>query len=141
MIERFKKLVPEAAVPYRATPGSAGYDLTAVSKEWNDETLTMKYGTGLAVEIPDGYVGLLFPRSSVLRTGLVQSNCVGVIDSDYRGEIIMNFYWHATKSRPYAVGDRIGQLVIVPYAAVEWEEVEELSETARGIGGHGSTGG
>lgn len=134
---RFKKLHPEAKAPYQATPGSAGFDLTAVSKEEDDYII--KYGTGLAVEIPEGHVGLVFPRSSIYKTGLLLTNSVGVIDSDYRGEIsavFTNIEFH----KEYKVGDRIAQLVIMPIPAVKFEEAEELTETKRGAGGYGSTG-
>lgn len=140
MVIKFKKLVPEAAIPHHGSLGAAGYDLTAVSKTWDDATHTMTYGTGLAVEIPEGYVGLIFPRSSVYQKGLTLSNCVGVIDSDYRGEILAKFYWTVIGAKPYHIGDRVCQLVVVPYTVVEWEEAEVLSETARGMNGYGSTG-
>lgn len=135
---RFKKLHPDAKVPYQGTPGSAGWDLTAVSKVCMDSK-TVKYFTGLAVEIPEGHVGFVFPRSSVYKTGQMLTNCVGVIDSDYRGEITAVF---ATKigNKDYNVGDRIMQLVIMPYPAVKFVEAEELTETERGTGGYGSTG-
>lgn len=134
---RFKKLHPDAKAPYQATAGSAGFDLTAVSKEENDYCIW--YGTGLAVEIPEGHVGLVFPRSSIYKTGLLLTNSVGVIDSDYRGEIsavFTNIEFH----KEYNVGDRIAQLVIMPIPAVKFEESEELTETKRGAGGYGSTG-
>ena len=100
----------------------------------------MKYDTGIAVEIPPGYVGLLFPRSSVCKTGLSLANGVGVIDQDFRGSISFVFYKNMQCIVPYFPGDRIGQLVIVPIPAVEFVEAEELSETERGAGGYGSTG-
>ena len=97
------------------------------------------FGIGLAVEIPEGHVGLLFPRSSVYKSGLTLTNSVGVIDSGYRGEIMMKFQVSSI-SNMYKVGDRVGQLLIVPYPQVEFEEVDELSSTERGKGGYGSTG-
>ena len=99
------------------------------------------YKTGLALEIPKGHVGLLFPRSSVYKTSMIMSNCVGVIDSGYRGEIMLKFrdQWRDYSSR-YEVGDRVGQLIIMPYPQVELEEVDNLSSTDRGSGGYGSTG-
>ena len=100
----------------------------------------IKYDTGIAVEIPPGYVGLVFPRSSVCKTGLSLANSVGVIDSDYRGSISLVFYKGAELIEAYSYGDRIGQLVIVPIPEVEFVEAEELSETERGAGGYGSTG-
>ena len=88
---KFKKLVPEAKIPAYAKPGDAGLDLTATSKNWSDDFQCWIYGTGLAVEIPEGYVGLIFPRSSIRKYCLALTNCVGVIDSGYRGEIMCTF--------------------------------------------------
>lgn len=134
---RFKKLHPDAKAPYQATPGSAGWDLTATSVEPIKGNLWLnKYGTGLAVEIPKGYVGLVFPRSSVYKTHTGLTNCVGVIDSDYRGEISAVFTSGA-KCNDYKVGDRICQLVIMPIPAVRFVEAEELTETERGAGQSG----
>ena len=135
---KFKKLNPNAVIPKQGTAGAAGFDLTAVSIEKNKTIL--KYDTGISVEIPPGYVGLVFPRSSVCKTGLSLANSVGVIDSDFRGSISFVFYNHMPCIVPYWPGDRIGQLVIVPIPAVEFVEVDELSETERGAGGYGSTG-
>lgn len=135
---KFKKINSNAVMPKRGTSGAAGFDLTAVSIEENETVL--KYDTGIAVEIPPGYVGLLFPRSSVCKTGLSLANSVGVIDQDFRGSISFVFYKNKQCIVPYFPGDRIGQLVIVPIPAVEFVEVEELSETERGAGGYGSTG-
>ena len=132
-----KKLLPDAVIPRYAKAGDAGLDLTAVEIVADGSLLT--YKTGLAVEIPDGYVGLLFPRSSVYKTGQTLTNCVGVIDSGYRGEIMMKFSF-SPQGLEYEVGDRIGQLLIMPYPKVEFVEVNELSETSRGSGGYGSTG-
>ena len=138
---RFKKLDPKAVPPRQGTPGSAGFDLTATSRNFDGEHSVWEYGTGLAVEIPEGFVGLLFSRSSVYRTGDILSNGVGIIDRDYRGEIRAKFYGvdHLFDC-PYEVGDRIGQLVIVPISEVEYVEAEELTPTGRGAGGYGSTG-
>jgi dUTP pyrophosphatase len=135
---KFKKLNENAKAPYQGTAGSAGFDLFATSKEQIDFYHT-KYGTGLAVEIPKGYVGLVFPRSSCYKYGMLLSNCVGVIDSDYRGEITAVFIG-VDNEICYSVGVRICQLIIMPYPQVEFVEVAELSETARGTGGYGSTG-
>lgn len=139
---KFKRLHPDAVVPTRATEGSAGWDLTAIS--WNDCGVGnvgcyIRYYTGIAVEIPTGYVGLLFPRSSCYKHSLLLANSVGVIDSDYRGEICL-IYRCSSAVIDYMVGRRIGQLVIVPCPAVEMVEVKELSQTERGAGGFGSTG-
>lgn len=134
---KFKKLVPEAIVPKKGTEYSAGYDLTAVSMTYLSSG-HIKYGTGIAVEIPDGCVGLLFPRSSVYKTGTMLANSVGVIDADYRGEIMAVFNHCGELS--YQVGDRIAQLIIMPYPSVTYIEVDELSTTERGNGSYGSTG-
>lgn len=135
---KFKKLSPEAVIPRKGTKGSAGFDFTAISKEQIDQYHT-KFGTGIAVEIPHSHVGLVFPRSSSYKNGILLSNCVGVIDSDYRGEITAVFIG-TDKKVCYNIGDRVFQLVIVPYPEIEFEEVEELSTTERGTGGYGSTG-
>ena len=137
---KFKKLTPEAVAPKQGTPGSAGFDLTAVSMRFDDRYHIWEYGTGIAVEIPPGYVGLCFPRSSVFRTGTFLSNGVGVIDSDYRGEIKAKFYSRKGWNRNYKPGDRIIQLVIVPIPDVDFVESDDLSETERGTAGYGSTG-
>ena len=134
---KMKKLHPDAVIPRYAKAGDAGLDLTAVEIIADGSLLT--YKTGLAVEIPNGYVGLLFPRSSVYKTGQTLTNCVGVIDSGYRGEIMMKFSF-SPQGLEYEVGDRVGQLLIMPYPKVEFVEVDELSETSRGSGGYGSTG-
>lgn len=135
---KFKKMNPNAVIPKRGTIGAAGFDLTAIGLEVTETTL--KFDTGIAVEIPPGYVGLVFPRSSICKTGLSLANSVGVIDSDYRGSISFVFYKGPTWIEQYSYGDRIGQLVIMPIPEVEFVEAEELSETERGEGGYGSTG-
>lgn len=142
---KFKKLHPDVKTPISATDGACGWDLYAYG---NEELLfpqymatPIKYHTGLSVEIPKGYVGLLLSRSSIYRTGKILANGVGVIDSDFRGEICFIFQpaqYHGDKT--YKHDDRIGQLVIIPCPDVELVEVEELSETERGSGGFGSTG-
>jgi dUTP pyrophosphatase len=136
---QFKKLVPEAQKPKFGKPGDAGADLVATSIDLSRDG-QMVYGTGLAVEIPEGMVGLVFPRSSVRNYDLVMSNSVGVIDSGYRGEIMVTFNLKNPWADIYKVGDRIAQLVIMPVPLVQYTEVAELSETQRGEGGHGSTG-
>lgn len=144
---RVKKLHPDAVVPKYAKPGDAGLDLVAISCEAGRNRSNRRiatYGTGLAFEIPEGYVGLVFPRSSISRTDLLLTNSVGVIDSGYRGEITFKFIVDGgvrpTKEGAYQIGDRIGQLVIIPYPKIELELVESLSETERGEGGYGSSG-
>jgi len=134
----FKKLVQEAQTPKFGKPGDAGADLVATTMSNHDDHLV--YGVGLAVEIPEGMVGLIFPRSSIRQTDLFMANSVGVIDSGYRGEIFITFNVKKGATRWYQVGDRIAQLIIMPVPLVKYVEVDELSETERGIAGHGSTG-
>ena len=149
---KIKKLHKEAVIPAYAKTGDAGMDLTAVSVN-SDEYGNLVYGTGLAFEIPEGYVGLVFPRSSNHKKDVILTNCVGVIDSGYRGEVMFKYKPIPSRFKPqhtvdvfrikefaYEIGDRIGQIVIIPYPQIEFEEVEELSETERGIKGYGSTG-
>jgi dUTP pyrophosphatase len=136
---RFKKLSEKAATPSYAKPGDAGLDLVAISKTDCDSYI--EYGTGIAVELPEGYVGLVFPRSSISSKSLALSNSVGVVDSGYRGEIKFRFKATPTfHQHHYEVGDKIGQLVIMPYPQIELEEVLVLNETVRGTGGFGSSG-
>jgi dUTP pyrophosphatase len=135
-----KRLHPNAVIPKYAKPGDAGLDLTAV-EIINDEGFQVTYKTGLAFEIPLGYVGLIFPRSSVRNYQLDLSNCVGVIDSGYRGEVQFTFNKLAgIPSKKYEVGDRVGQMIIMPYPEVSLVEMENLSSTERGEGGFGSSG-
>ena len=134
---KIKKLHADAIIPKYAKDGDAGLDLTAIDVSADEGTIT--YKTGLAIEIPRWYVGLLFPRSSVYKTGQSLTNCVGVIDSGYRGEIMLKFTL-SPYQREYQIGDRIGQLIIIPYPMIEFEEVEELAKTSRGKGSYGSTG-
>ena len=136
---KIKKLHPDAVIPKYAKLGDAGMDLVAISEEWNDTNTMVTYDTGLSMEIPEGYVGLLFPRSSIVKTELELANSVGVIDSGYRGPIMFKFRYNQ-EGMVYDVGDRIGQILILPYPQVEFEEVEELSSSERGEGGFGSTG-
>lgn len=133
---KIKRLTDKAILPTKAHATDAGYDLYASSCHYEDGML--HYGTGIAVEIPAGYVGLVFPRSSIANTHLALSNSVGVIDSGYRGEIKAKFRKGGT--RGYNVGDRIAQLIIMPYPEVTFEEVDELSDSDRGEGGYGSSG-
>jgi dUTP pyrophosphatase len=106
------------------------------------ETLgSITYGLGIALEIPEGFVGLVFPRSSIRKTDLSLTNCVGVIDSGYRGELQATFRKHrGVASTIYAVGDRVAQIMIIPHPPIEFKEVDELTNTERGEGGFGSTG-
>lgn len=140
---KIKKLHQDAVIPKYAQSGDAGLDLTAIDCIHVPDLLInncVVYGTGLAIEIPDGYVGYLFPRSSISRKTLALTNSVGVIDSNYRGEIVFKFKHYGSYKSEYKVGERIGQLIIMPIPSIEFEEVQELSNTNRGIGGFGSTG-
>ena len=135
-------MVPEAVAPTKAHQTDAGFDLTAVSREF-DMLGNLVYHTGVAVEIPKGYVGLVFPRSSVCKKVQMLTNSVGVIDSGYRGEITMKFkpqQSYGRHSSEYLVGERIGQLLIIPYPEIEFEEVTELGFGERGANGYGSSG-
>jgi dUTP pyrophosphatase len=164
-----KKLHPCAVIPTYAHDTDAGMDLTAVSRTI-DEYGNVFYGFGLAFEIPKGYVGLIFPRSSIYKSNLLLTNAVGVIDSGYRGEVSAKFaardnvisyesFWCRLKqfftgqpqdgsrniginttSETYKIGERIAQMIIVPYPKVTFEEVDELSDSERGNNGYGSSG-
>lgn len=145
---KYKKLDPSAMIS-KAHSTDAGFDLKATSKTY-DEHDNVVYGTGLAFEIPEGYVGYLFPRSSNAKTSLLLSNSVGVIDAGYRGEVLFKFkrgyfmningeLYHDVTNE-YKVGDRIGQLIIMPFPSIEFEEASELSQSERGTGGYGSSG-
>lgn len=135
-----KKLHPDAVIPKYAKPGDAGLDLTA-TEIIKDEAFQVTYGTGLALEIPLGYVGLIFPRSSVRNYQINLSNCVGVIDSGYRGEIQLTFNkTGGVPSKKYDVGDRVGQIIILPYPEIDFVELDNLSTSVRGEGGFGSSG-
>lgn len=156
---QFQKLVEEATLPFYGTEGAAGLDMTATSKFY-DEYGNVVYGTGVAGKIPEGYVALLFPRSSNAKKDLILSNSVGVWDSDYTGEIFFkfkpsvvycqegessvssDFEWigESAITDEYKIGDRIGQIIIIPYPKIEPEWAFELPKTARGDKGWGSTG-
>ena len=139
----YKKTSPKAICPTYGTEYSAGADLYALL----DEDAVIKSGetllvhTGIAAEIPEGYVGLVFARSGLAtKKGLAPANKVGVIDADYRGEIMVPLHNHSSEDRVISHGERIAQMAIVPFLKVEYNEVDELSETVRGLGGFGSTG-
>lgn len=153
---KIKKLTEDAIIPKYAKQGDAGMDLVATSKEYDNNGNTV-YGTGLAFEIPEGYFGMLVPRSSNAKTDLRLTNSAGILDSGYRGEVLFkyrndnfanmndNYKAHLSNgdvvfNNEYKIGDRIGQIIILPYPKIEFLEVEELSETERGKGGYGSTG-
>lgn len=141
---KIKKLVPDSVIPKYAKESDAGLDLTAVDRYY-DEDGNIVYRTGLAIEIPQGFVGYLFPRSSLSKYNLSLTNSVGVIDSGYRGEILFKFkpiepgHNKTTKNDIYELGERVGQLIVMPIPTVEFEEVAELSDSERGTGGFGST--
>ena len=165
MVVKIKKVTESAVLPTKAHATDAGYDLYADSKSV-DEYGNAVYGTGIAAEIPKGYVGLVFPRSSIAKKDLLLSNSVGVIDSGYRGEIMakfkpthisanpIKFWWQLCVKRgnvinidtlsihreEYKLGERIAQLIIIPYPEVEFELATELSDSDRGTGGYGSSG-
>ena len=137
---KIKKLNEKAVIPCYAKDGDAGMDLVAIDKE-DISIYQVKYFTGISIEIPYGYVGLIFQRSCVYKHGFFLSNSVGVIDSGYRGEIMVIFNKKiGLDLRNYKVGDRVAQIMIVLYPQVMFVESEELSETERGSGGFGSTG-
>lgn len=165
MVVKIKKLNKGALLPTKAHPTDAGYDLYADSYKTDDDGNAV-YGTGVAIEIPEGYVGLVFPRSSIAKKDLLLSNSVGVIDSGYRGEIMAKFkpthisanpiklWWQLFVKRDnvlniktlsihgaeYKLGERIAQLIIIPYPEVEFELAANLSDSDRGTGGYGSSG-
>lgn len=143
MTVRIKKLDPRAATPTYGSLAAAGADLCALA----DAPITLAPGetvlvhTGLALEIPMGYVGLIYARSGLAtKRGLAPANKVGVIDADYRGEVMVALHNHGTATQEIAPGERIAQLVIAPFLSVDFEETDDLSDTARGTGGFGSTG-
>lgn len=151
---KIKKLYEDSTLPTKAHTTDAGYDLYAHSKSYDDDG-NVVYGSGVAMEIPQGYVGLVFPRSSNAKKDLILSNSVGVIDSGYRGEISFKFkltprecsnsktkeqYFTYAFSKRYEIGDRIGQIIIMPYPEIEFVEVDGLSDSERGNGGYGSSG-
>ena len=137
---KIKRLTPNAVIPTYSKEGDAGMDLVA-TKILSDTTFDITYGIDLAMEIPNGFVGLVFPRSSIRKYDLILSNSVGVIDSGYRGEIQATFKkTNGLDSISYSVGDRIAQIMIIPHPPIEFKEVDELTNTERGEGGFGSTG-
>jgi dUTP pyrophosphatase len=152
---KFKKLHEDAVLPNYAKSDDAGMDITATSDGLSvnsggdkSQWYYVEYRTGLAMEIEKGYVGLLFPRSSISKSALSLSNAVGMIDPGYRGEICFRFKVDAgllsqsmgdSKPAVYKKGDRIGQLIVLPFPTIEPEWSDELSESERGTGGFGST--
>lgn len=140
---KFQKLRPQAKTPVYGSQDAAGADLYACCDK---ETLippgeTVMIPTGIAVAIPRGYVGLVFARSSLgIKRGLAPANKVGVIDADYRGEIMVGLHNHSSQAQTIAPFERVAQMAIVPFLQVPYEEAESLDETDRGTGGFGSTG-
>lgn len=140
MIIKIKKVHSDAVIPKYAKESDAGLDLVATSIKENTSS-QITYGLGIALEIPEGFVGLIFPRSSIRNTELTLSNSVGVIDSGYRGELGATFNKsNGLDSIAYKVGERVCQIMIIPHPIIEWKEVSELSDSTRGAGGFGSTG-
>lgn len=148
---KIKKLISSAKIPKFAKEGDAGADLIATSKKFDENRGYLEFGTGLSLEIPKGYVGLVFPRSSISNINLTMTNCVGVIDSGYRGEVKIRYKPDYVASAylmgedvpepiGYEIGDKIAQLVIIKLPEVEFEEIKKLSKTKRGEGGFGSSG-
>lgn len=137
---KIKKLSKDAVIPSYAKIGDVGLDLTAVSISYADNYI--EYGTGLAIEIPEGFGGFIFPRSGISNYNLNLCNSVGVIDSNFRGEIKLRFKtpYNHQRYRGYDIGDRIGQLVILPVPKIEFELTEELNDSVRGSSGFGSSG-
>jgi len=151
---KIKKLHPDARIPQYAKQFDAGLDIVAISKDTSLDKLYVEggyikeqrphiitYGTGLAIEIPEGYVGLLFPRSSIYKYNMNLSNAVGVVDAGFRGEIKFKFRVETNSiHNSYNIGDKVGQLLIIPYPKIELQEVDELSDSERGSSGFGSSG-
>jgi len=145
MMVRIMKLHEAAIIPTYAHDTDAGMDMyctEAFLENGHNHTNRMWVcKTGIAMEIPEGYVGLLFPRSSITKTDLFLRNSVGVIDAGYRGEITFKFgFYDGHGKGKYEAGQRIGQIIIIPRPYIEFVEVNSLTETERGIGGYGSTG-
>lgn len=146
MIVRIQKLSAEAVIPEYAKDGDAGLDLVATDV-YMDHEGNLVCETGLAMEIPEGYVGLVFPRSSISKKVLSLANSVGVIDSGYRGAIIVKFkptnYFmldSASGRDQFQKGEKVAQIIIMPIPYIIFEEASELSDTVRGADGFGSTG-
>lgn len=133
---KVKKLHTDAKLPHYANHGDAGMDIYAVTKEVKEKFI--EYGAGLAFEIPNDHVMFIYPRSSLSNKDLIMANHVGVLDSGYRGELKLRF--RKIGDDVYEIGEKIGQIIVVPFPKIEFEEVDELSDTIRGEGGFGSTG-
>ena len=146
---KIKKLHKDAVIPKYETKGAVGMDLTSVSVEYDDYG-NLVVGTGLAIQLPEGYYADLRPRSSISKYDLVLANSIGTVDADYTGELILKFkpsdYFAVNRDDVYGdgeiykVGDRVAQLLILPYPKINFIEVDELDKTERGNKGFGSTG-
>ena len=138
---KIKLLSDKATIPTRGSEEAAGWDLYAAESVIILPHTTAKISTDIAIEIPAGYFGAVFARSGLAtKQGLRPANCVGVIDSDYRGPIIVALHNDSNETRFVSGGDRIAQLVFIPYSSWDWEVVDELSDTDRNTSGFGSTG-
>lgn len=138
---KIKKLIKEAVIPTQGSEYAAGYDLYSCIDADILSNETVAISTGLAIEIPEGYFGAVFARSGLAsKEGLRPANCVGVVDSDYRGEIKVMIHNDSKSDRQIKKNERIAQLVILPYLKIEFQECEKLSDTQRGEGGFGSSG-
>ena len=141
---KIKKVNPNAKLPTHGSEQAAGYDLYACLDTENitiDAHKTVKVPTGLSMAIPEGYFGAIFARSGLAaKEGLRPANCVGVVDSDYRGEFIVMLHNDTNEPKTVENGDRVAQLVVMPYMPIDFEETDSLDETQRGTGGFGSTG-
>jgi dUTP pyrophosphatase len=137
---KIKKLDDRAIIPQYSKAGDAGLDITAIDVEVTRDYI--QYKTGLSFEVPAGFVALLFPRSSISNYDLNLCNSVGVLDSGYRGELLFRFNTTIPfqDAKIYQVGDRIGQIMILPYPQIKFVESEELTNSERGTGGYGSSG-
>lgn len=134
------KLQEGVKAPEKAHKTDAGFDLFAFEQNFKSDKGYVEYETGVSFEIPEGYVGLIFPRSSISNYNLILTNSVGVIDSSYRGTVKFRFKKSTLGKGMYEIGDKIGQLIIIPYPEIEFEVVDELDESERGENGWGSSG-
>lgn len=138
---QIKRLRDTAVIPTRGSEKAAGYDLYATANYEIAPHSTVKIGTGISIALPDNSFGAIFARSGLAtKKGLRPANCVGVCDSDYRGEYIVPLHNDTDEMMSIEAGERIAQLIVMPFIPVEFEEVDELDETERGAGGFGSTG-
>jgi dUTP pyrophosphatase len=141
MTVKFIKNLSNAKTPTRGSEYAAGYDLYSAESGFVPPHSTKTFNTGIAIELPENTFGGIFARSGLAtKEGLRPANCVGVIDQDYRGNIIVALHNDSDEVKEVTDGERIAQLVILPYISVEFEEVDKLEETARAAGGFGSTG-